>query len=194
MTTVSAVARALTGGKKGRARTLLEHAVRSGALIQQGDFYRAIRRELSDRSLADAAAVLWFCCITSPTRPLLSVDQVEELTQSTSIGRSNVKHARLYLDPGDYLGLIRVEPRPSGGAGIRLNRSLRRLQAYVNQPHFLPWAHLASRGRLRLVYLIDDSERAAELRRWLAIHPLVSHERSDCTVIPCDVRLTRYMI
>lgn len=186
----------MAAGRHGEARNALDRLVKCGALYQQGQFYKTSRAALRRRALAERAAVLWFCCMTSPRRNLLGADDVAALTADTARGarRPVPRSSRLYCDPDGYLGLIRVQPIPEPGRRIRLNKTLARLQSYVNQADFLPWAHLASREKLRLIYLIEPVPHRAELREWLALHPLVSRLRSEAVVVRCDVRLTRYLV
>ena len=186
----------LAGGSQGQARSTLDQLVSKRALFKQGSFYKVSQTELSRRQLSERAAVLWFCCMTSPRRNLLEADEVDALAAGTAreAGRPVPRSSRLYYDPDGYLGLIRVQPIPEPGRQVRLNKTLARLQSYVNQPDFLPWAHLASREKLRLVYLTEDAAQRSELRGWLALHPLVSRVRTPSLVVPCDVRLTRYLV
>lgn len=194
LTTLGAVRRLHFDGKQGAARAALDELVRDKRLFRQGPFYKLNRAQLSDRKLGELAAVLWYCCLTTPTRRLLSEDQVLELTSDVAAaeGTPAPRKARCYYDSRGYLALLRVHPSSNPRHGPRLNRALGLLQRYVNEREFRPWAHLASRGKLRLTYLMEDRDHAAEFARWLERRPLVSRTRNTPALVPAEVRLTRY--
>ncbi len=177
LTIPPAVGRRIVGNTR-EGRALLERLADARRLFrhrQRGAvYYSASEKPLSAAELREAFGILWFCSMGEKGRELIPEKRVREIAKKavSLVGAARLEHARCYLEP-TAISLLRVSPEPPAGKSLDLERVLSSLQRFVATAAFRPWLVFAAQKQFLLTYLIPGEEAAAELGRWLSLHPLV---------------------
>lgn len=193
VTTQNAVAALFMNGDRREAGLVLQAMDAAGQLKRIGRLYANRRRKLSEAELRQRYGALWFTCLATPKRPVLSTEQLVDFTQPITdrYRLPPVRNALCYLDQSKRrLALIRVQPPPRGNASD-LQRVLGRLQSQVDAEPFKLWSYLAMSGGFVMTFLMWNSVEAREFSLWLRRRPLVSRLVSPWVEIPVIVRRTR---
>ncbi|MBN2562354.1 MAG: hypothetical protein JXQ75_15625 [Phycisphaerae bacterium] len=163
-------------------------------------YYTVTLRPLRPDVLHGAFAVLWFCCMTKPRKPLLTPHKVRKLTADIqrNFELRLVGSPRCYITPtseGDprKVSLVRVN-RPPRTPRVHLNDVIADLDAFVCRPVFELWRHFTLADRFLLTYLVQGTENVAELSTWLQRRPPVSRAGDRGIPIPVHVSEARPII
>jgi hypothetical protein len=194
LTTVRVVARNFFGGSDVAATRALEALCARHELARHeasgGVYYTVDRVSLEAAALAEAWAVLWFCRMTRPAKPLLSPREFRALVAGMREAGVELPRdprvVRAYRTRG-CLHLLRVQPLRFDARADVVARALVLLQDVVASEGFAPWWTWARHDLLRLVYLVRDAAPGEELARWTTRHPLCSHVGGSPVIIPLDV-------
>ena len=182
------------------AGRLFGHEFRSGHGKMSVTYYTVTQRPLRPDVLHGAFAVLWFCCMTKPRKPLLTPHKVRKLTADTrrDLELRLVGSPRCYITPASEgsprkVALVRVN-RPPRPPRVHLNDVVADLDAFVCRPVFEIWRHFVLADRFVLTYLVQGAENVVELSTWLQRRPPISRVGGRGVPIPVQVSEARSII